>query len=347
MTALTEDTVWVNDLRRIETTDPVLGGEDGPLNAQGKALGSRTKYLKNQIETRNLSNIMAVGADAGGRVLTGLGAPVASTDAARKGDVDACAHAMAIVRWTTAGSGVFLKASYAWATRIRVRLRGSGGGGGGGGFDAGTGGAGGGSGREVIWEGLFSDLPASVALVIGAAVNGGAGRTSTGNATAGANGNPSSFGAMVAGGGQGGQAAGVGGSGEGGGGAGGNSTNTTLGGAGVTQANGSPSVSGPPGAGAGHSALSPGITGGGAATSANTTGYGGPAATGYGAGGSGGGTGYNGATTSWRAGGGGACGYSPDPVTPTPSTLAGGNASVTRGGDGSASLQGCIEIALW
>lgn len=46
MANLTESDSWVDGVYRIETTDPVLGGEDGISNAQAKQLGARTRYLK-------------------------------------------------------------------------------------------------------------------------------------------------------------------------------------------------------------------------------------------------------------------------------------------------------------
>lgn len=49
MANLTEDESWTDDLYRIETTDPVEGGESGIDNLQAKQLGRRTRALKNFI----------------------------------------------------------------------------------------------------------------------------------------------------------------------------------------------------------------------------------------------------------------------------------------------------------
>ena len=46
MANLTEVAQWEAGIYRIETTDPVIGGEDGISNAQAKLLGNRTLYLK-------------------------------------------------------------------------------------------------------------------------------------------------------------------------------------------------------------------------------------------------------------------------------------------------------------
>lgn len=46
MANLIEIAQWETGIYRIETTDPVIGGEDGISNAQAKLLGNRTLYLK-------------------------------------------------------------------------------------------------------------------------------------------------------------------------------------------------------------------------------------------------------------------------------------------------------------
>ncbi len=46
MANLTETASWEPSIYRIETTDPVIGGEDGISNVQAKLLGNRTLYLK-------------------------------------------------------------------------------------------------------------------------------------------------------------------------------------------------------------------------------------------------------------------------------------------------------------
>lgn len=51
MANLTEAAGWIEGLYRLETTDPVLGGEDGIDNLQAKTLGARTRYLKAQLES--------------------------------------------------------------------------------------------------------------------------------------------------------------------------------------------------------------------------------------------------------------------------------------------------------
>lgn len=69
MTNLTEEAPagWDEPLRRIETTDPVLGGEAGPLNAAAKVLGWRTKDLR--------ATLQAIGATATGVIFV-LSAPI-------------------------------------------------------------------------------------------------------------------------------------------------------------------------------------------------------------------------------------------------------------------------------
>lgn len=42
---------WESGIYQLETTDPVMGGEDGIDNLQAKQLANRTLYLKKQIET--------------------------------------------------------------------------------------------------------------------------------------------------------------------------------------------------------------------------------------------------------------------------------------------------------
>jgi len=46
MANITETAQWEPSIYRIETTDPVIGGEDGISNIQAKLLGNRTLYLK-------------------------------------------------------------------------------------------------------------------------------------------------------------------------------------------------------------------------------------------------------------------------------------------------------------
>lgn len=50
MADLQENDQWVDGIYRIELTDPVVGGEDGISNVQAKQLGSRTKFLKKNME---------------------------------------------------------------------------------------------------------------------------------------------------------------------------------------------------------------------------------------------------------------------------------------------------------
>ena len=51
MANLTETATWDDGIFQIETTTPLLGGEDGPMNKAQKQLANRTKYLKQQHET--------------------------------------------------------------------------------------------------------------------------------------------------------------------------------------------------------------------------------------------------------------------------------------------------------
>ena len=95
MAALTEGNDFPEELLRIETTTPVLGGESGPLNAAAKALGARTRWLRTTLLGRALADILAVGASAGNHEITNLGSPTAPGSAARKADVDAVAAALA------------------------------------------------------------------------------------------------------------------------------------------------------------------------------------------------------------------------------------------------------------
>lgn len=53
MSNLTELQDWVEGLYRLETTDYLLGGENGVLNIQAKILGARTRYLKALIDAIN------------------------------------------------------------------------------------------------------------------------------------------------------------------------------------------------------------------------------------------------------------------------------------------------------
>ena len=52
MASLTELTQWEVSIYQIETTDPVIGGDDGLSNRQGKLLANRTAYLKQQVELK-------------------------------------------------------------------------------------------------------------------------------------------------------------------------------------------------------------------------------------------------------------------------------------------------------
>jgi microcystin-dependent protein len=49
MANLTEGSEWVNGIYRIETADPVQGGEEGIDNIQAKQLGARTRWLRAQL----------------------------------------------------------------------------------------------------------------------------------------------------------------------------------------------------------------------------------------------------------------------------------------------------------
>ena len=50
MANLAQQSEWVEGIYRLETSDPVLGGESGISNLQAKQLGNRTAYLKEQVE---------------------------------------------------------------------------------------------------------------------------------------------------------------------------------------------------------------------------------------------------------------------------------------------------------
>lgn len=53
MANLTEISNWEDGIYRIETSDPVLGGEEGIANKSIKQLANRTKYLKVQVDNIN------------------------------------------------------------------------------------------------------------------------------------------------------------------------------------------------------------------------------------------------------------------------------------------------------
>lgn len=53
MAFLTETAQWEAGVYRLETNDPVLGGENGPSNAAAKQLANRTLYLKGLIDAIN------------------------------------------------------------------------------------------------------------------------------------------------------------------------------------------------------------------------------------------------------------------------------------------------------
>ncbi len=59
MANLTEVSQWETGIYRIETTDPVIGGETGISNKQAKLLGNRTLYLKAQTDDHE-TRIVAV-----------------------------------------------------------------------------------------------------------------------------------------------------------------------------------------------------------------------------------------------------------------------------------------------
>lgn len=51
MVAITEQAVWVEQIRQIEVNDPVQGGENGIDNIPHQQLASRTAFLKSEIDT--------------------------------------------------------------------------------------------------------------------------------------------------------------------------------------------------------------------------------------------------------------------------------------------------------
>lgn len=59
MANLTETPQWEAGIYRIETNDPVIGGENGISNAAAKQLGNRTAWLKAQVEAL-LADIAAI-----------------------------------------------------------------------------------------------------------------------------------------------------------------------------------------------------------------------------------------------------------------------------------------------
>jgi len=61
MANLEEISQWEAGVYQIETTDPVVGGPNGTSNVQGKQLGNRTKYLKDQLDALQT---LAAGIDA-------------------------------------------------------------------------------------------------------------------------------------------------------------------------------------------------------------------------------------------------------------------------------------------
>ncbi|PJG82129.1 phage tail protein [Caviibacterium pharyngocola] len=52
MATLKESADWTEGIYQIETTDPVVGGENGIANQQAKDLANRTKWLKQEVEKR-------------------------------------------------------------------------------------------------------------------------------------------------------------------------------------------------------------------------------------------------------------------------------------------------------
>ena len=50
MGVLTEVSQWEPTIRQIEVTDPVLGGQDGPVNIPAKQLANRTQHLKQKVD---------------------------------------------------------------------------------------------------------------------------------------------------------------------------------------------------------------------------------------------------------------------------------------------------------
>ena len=51
MGRISETPFWVEQLYRIQVSDPILGGEDGVTNIQPSQLANRTRYLR-EILTR-------------------------------------------------------------------------------------------------------------------------------------------------------------------------------------------------------------------------------------------------------------------------------------------------------
>ncbi len=53
MGELTESSQWIEDIYRIQKTDPVLGGQDGIINVQPEQIASRTLYLRDLLELQH------------------------------------------------------------------------------------------------------------------------------------------------------------------------------------------------------------------------------------------------------------------------------------------------------
>ena len=56
ITENTQNPAWSNGIYQIETSDPVLGGENGIANRQAKELAARTQWLKTEL-TKAVSSI--------------------------------------------------------------------------------------------------------------------------------------------------------------------------------------------------------------------------------------------------------------------------------------------------
>lgn len=50
MVAITEQAIWVEQIRQIEANDPVQGGENGIDNIPHQQLANRTVFLKSEID---------------------------------------------------------------------------------------------------------------------------------------------------------------------------------------------------------------------------------------------------------------------------------------------------------
>lgn len=75
MANLSETSAWENGIYQLETSDPVMGGENGISNRAAKQLANRTLWLKNEITAKEnqTNNLLATKANKTVTVSGGLG----------------------------------------------------------------------------------------------------------------------------------------------------------------------------------------------------------------------------------------------------------------------------------